>query len=130
MHLPKELIRRAEAQAGLLHRSQLLGGGIAGYSIPRLVSRGLLVVVHPNVYLIAGVPLTRQTRLLAAQLWAGDRAFYSHRTGAAIYGLDGITSSAIEISLPSGRRTGGVRTYRISSDDRTRVASAARRPRL
>jgi very-short-patch-repair endonuclease len=55
------------------------------------------------VYRIAGGPSTRSQQALAACLWAGDEAVVSHCTAAALWKLDGVTTDAVEVTVPASR---------------------------
>ena len=55
-----------------------------------------------GVYVDARSPEGPRTHLWAAQLALGDRAFFSHRTAAALLGLRKIDTRAIELTVISG----------------------------
>jgi hypothetical protein len=56
--------------------------------------------------------------MLAALLWAGPTAVLSHRTAAAMLGLDGMSPSPAELWARRGHRTGGVIVHRGEIDPR------------
>ena len=82
------LHRRAARQHGLLTRTDLDELAITRGVRRRLVAEGTLVAVGPRVFRVGGAPASRNQRVLAATLDTGG--FASHRTAAALYGLDGI----------------------------------------
>jgi hypothetical protein len=61
---------------------------------------------------VASFPETWRGRLLAALLWAGPEAFVSHRSAAALYGLDGFPEGSIEITAPYADPVRGVKVHR------------------
>jgi very-short-patch-repair endonuclease len=67
------------------------------------------------VYRLAGVPVTWQSVLLAHVLAAGPGALASHRSGAVVWGLDGVRLGAPELSTDRNRHyvaPPGVRVHR------------------
>lgn len=100
----------ASRQHGLVERSQI---GLADVEIARLVRARLLVRVHPGVYRVAGAPVTRHQRLLAAVLAAGPGSAVSHRSAAHEWGLAEFPDVA-EIVTPRAQwpRLKGVRVHR------------------
>jgi hypothetical protein len=58
---------------------------------------GRWVRVFPGVFAIAGLPADGRQHLLAALSWGGPDAVLSHRTAAAVHGLDGIRAPEPEL---------------------------------
>jgi very-short-patch-repair endonuclease len=76
--------------------------------------RGGLVRIAPRVYRIVGVPESWQGRLYAECLTAGPRALVSHRSAAALYGLNGFDPLAVaHLTIPRGGRPAKRASVRI-----------------
>ena len=56
------------AQYGAAHREQLLRAGLTRHCIQHDVGSGLLVPVHPGVFVDAASPAIRQREVMAATL--------------------------------------------------------------
>ncbi|MEA2932463.1 MAG: hypothetical protein QOI56_1248 [Actinomycetota bacterium] len=65
---------------------------------------GLWVREQPDVFRLAGAPVTWEQRVLAACMSAGPGAAASHRCAALLWGLRGIERAPVEITVPSERR--------------------------
>lgn len=57
-----------------------------------------------GVLRLSGAPVTWHSQVLAAVLAAGPGAVASHRTAAALHGLDGCRPGVPEVTVPRGRR--------------------------
>lgn len=77
----------AERQWGVISLEQLVAIGFSPGEIHTMVRRGQLLRVYRGVYALGHRRLTLQGRLHAALLAAGEGAFLSHRTAAAVRGL-------------------------------------------
>lgn len=111
-------------QHGVAHRRQLLACGLNSKMIQVRVKKGTLMRVHPEVYGITAVSLSWQGRLLASQLWLGERSVVSHRAAAALLGLDGFDPELVEITVPldaSIARRAGVRVHQSKTLDRADI---------
>ena len=106
------LVTVAQGQFGLITRAQLVELCLSESAIARLVCRGVLCRVRRGVYRLLGAGPGREQDIVAAQLWAGDDAFASHRTGAEIHGLPGGSPPLIEITTRRCVRTCGVVVHR------------------
>lgn len=104
----------ASKQHGLVTLDQLRALGASRASIRSRVGRGQWIKIDSGVLRLAGAPVTWESTVLAAVLGAGPDAVASHRTAAALWGLEGCRRGAPEITVPSGRsaRRAGVRTHR------------------
>ncbi|MDQ6928773.1 MAG: type IV toxin-antitoxin system AbiEi family antitoxin domain-containing protein, partial [Actinomycetota bacterium] len=91
------LARIAVAQHGLVTRRQALAGGVGPSTIDRWIRSGRLVVVHPSVYRLACVPDSFEGRLLASCLAVGKQAVVSHRSAAALWGVE--SEQRLELSV-------------------------------
>ena len=88
----------AKPQFGLISRQQAHAAGLSGKAIRYRVSAGRWEQLLSNVYRIVGAPDSWHQRLMAAILWAGGGAAISHRSAAALWGLDGATRDWVEVS--------------------------------
>jgi hypothetical protein len=88
----------------VLGRHQLLAMGFSKAALGRRLRAGRWARVYPGVYRIQGVPRTWHQQLMAACLWGGPGAVASHRSAAALWGFDGLSSEAIEIMTPRNLR--------------------------
>jgi hypothetical protein len=96
---------KAAAQHGFITWDQLLDAGLSSDVVRRLVAEGQLIRVAHGVYRMIGVKVTWRGRLMAACLQAGDDAMISHRSAAALWGLEGFEPPAtIDVTVPHGRR--------------------------
>lgn len=94
----------AARQHGLVTAPQARSRGASVAAIRHRVARGRWVVVSTGVYRIAGAPVTWESKVLAAVLAGGPRAVASHRTAAALWGLDGCRPGIPEVTVPRGGR--------------------------
>lgn len=106
-----ELARR---QHGLIERRQALAAGTTDATLSRRLAEGRLERLLPTVYRVAGAPPSREQRLLAACLAAGDEAAVSHRAAACSWGLVSGHANVVEIVTPRARwpRLSGVTVHR------------------
>jgi very-short-patch-repair endonuclease len=103
----------AARQHGLVAFGQMCALGFDDKAIGWRVRRGRLARVHPGVYRVAGAPVTREQRLLAPCLAAGEGSAVSHRSAAHEWGLAEFPD-VIEIVTPRAQwpRLSGVRVHR------------------
>jgi REase_MTES_1575/Transcriptional regulator, AbiEi antitoxin len=95
--------RIAEAQHGVVSRSQLSELGLGSDAIDHRVKIGRLHCVHRGVYAVVTRPLlTRHGFWMAAVLACQPQAFLSHRAAAALWGIRG--GSRTEVTVPRGRK--------------------------
>ena len=122
-------------QHALLSRSQAFALGLTRGQVNALVARGSWVRVLPSVYRIAASPKTWRQPLMAACLWAKERAVISGRSAAAVWEFEGYWRTRVELcsclhlTAPSGLVVHQV--SRLDAIDTTtrrgiRVTSAAR----
>lgn len=102
--IPPRLERLARNQAGVVSRQQALKAGLTRGMIDTKVKSGWWVLVHAGVYQIFTGHITREARLWAAILYAGQGAYLSHRTAAQINKLTDDESPVIDVTIPSNRR--------------------------
>jgi hypothetical protein len=102
--LPARMAAVAAGQHALISLEQLVALKVTRHQREHLLATGQIVRVAKDVYRLNGVPTTWQSRIAAAQLAAGEDAIVSHRSAAALYGLDGFDQQRIvHLSLPTGR---------------------------
>jgi predicted transcriptional regulator of viral defense system len=108
-------IERAAAHAaqqhGVISLHQLLDCGLPQSTISDWEARGQLVRLAPQVYRFAGAPDTWRQRVAVATLDSGGWA--SHRTAAALHGLDGQRGRVIEVVVERWRRSSRQTPYRV-----------------
>jgi very-short-patch-repair endonuclease len=93
----------ARSQHGVISRSQALRIGLSSDAIARRLSRGRWETLYPRVYRVSGAPPSWRQTLFGACLWTGPDAVASHRSAAALWGLEGVRDGFVEIT--SSRRT-------------------------
>lgn len=102
--LPARMAAIAERQHAHITLHQLDDLKVTRHQRAHLVATGQIVRVANDVYRLTGVPPTWQSRIAAAQLAAGEDAIVSHRSAAALYGLDGFDQQkVVHLSIPSSR---------------------------
>lgn len=114
-------LARAVATAGRQHNlltyDQALQAGLSPDTVRRLVDQGHWVRMTRGLFRINGVRVTWQARMMAACLQAGEGAVISHRSAAALWGLDGFEPPwTLDVTVPPGRRPriGRARVHRRS----------------
>ena len=89
----------AERQHSVFSVAQARACGFSYAVIHDRVASGVWIRIHIGVYRIAGSSLTHRARVMAATLAAGE-SVASHRTAAALHGLDGFaTDRTIEVMI-------------------------------
>ena len=108
-------------QHGLVSRAQALEAGMTIGQVHWRVRTGRWVRGAPGVYRSAAVPSTPRSELLAACM-AYD-ALASHRSAAALLGIDGYWLGRVEVSVAAGRvsRVPGARLHHSSQMDLARL---------
>jgi very-short-patch-repair endonuclease len=103
----------AARQAGVVHRDQL-ESELSPSQVKRLVADEVIRRLHPQVFVLVGVPISFRRAAWAAQLWSRDGAL-SGLTAARLLELDAPRSPVIEVSMPRrARPPSGVVVYRKS----------------
>ena len=119
--LPARLAAVATGQHALISLDQLADLKVTRHQREHLLATGQIVRVAKDVYRLNGAPTTWQSRIAAAQLAVGEDAIVSHRSAAALYGLEGFEHQRIvHLSLPGGRsprRPKDVRFHRCADYD-------------
>src|SRR5687768_3070443 len=81
------LAARAAEQHGVVSRAQLLELGFSRRAIARRLASGRLHRRYAGVYAVGHDRLSREGRWMAAVLACGPDAVLSHRSAAALWGL-------------------------------------------
>jgi hypothetical protein len=112
----QRLARLAAEQHGVVSAEQLSALGLTRNRVADLVTEGRLHRLYRGVYAVGHVKLTRDGRLSAALLAAGDGAFLSHRTAAALHGLRNLNLRRIDVTVvgSSGRPRSGLVLHRTT----------------
>ena len=98
----ERVLRRMRRQHGVVSRAQALDGGMTRAQIESCLRSGRWVREARGVYRHEAAPPTPLSRMLAACLAHGGLA--SHRSAAALHGIEGFTLARIELSVPRGRK--------------------------
>lgn len=136
----------AAHQVFLVTRDQVFGAGGSDDVIENRVAGGSWVKRHAGVYQTDSRPSSWEADLIAAVLAAGEKALVSHRAALLFWGMDGISSAPIEITVPFGNlpipegvvvhrtrrpvESATVRTVPITTPERTLLDCAALLPPL
>ena len=106
-----------QRQHGVIARRQLLGLGFGRGEIEWRIARGRLHPVMAGVYAVGRPDLDQHGRWMAAVLACGPGAVLSHRSAAALWGIDEGRRDEIDVStrISSARRRPGVDLHRRPS---------------
>ena len=96
------IARLAVRQCGPFSRAQALAVGMTDSSMLRRIRSGRWIVLHPGVYLLAGVAPTWNTEIWAALLAAGPVASVTHETAMRLAGSPHVASRPITLTAPHG----------------------------
>jgi hypothetical protein len=124
----------ASGQNGNVTRVQLLAIGLTDANIKYRIKIGRLYPVYRGVYAVGRPPSTPIEKASAAVLACGDRAALSHASAMVLWGFWKYWEEPFEVSVAGDRRTGGIRTHRVTgllqrdvtTRHRIRVTSPAR----
>lgn len=97
----QRVLRRMKRQYGIASREQALADGLTESQIKYRLRTGKWTTEARGVYRHAAVSPTALSRLLAACL--AHNALASHRSAAALFGIDGYTLDRVEIVVPPRR---------------------------
>jgi hypothetical protein len=90
-----------ERQEGVISTQQALAFGMSAGDIRWKVRSGRWQAVYRGVYATFSGKLSREARLWAAVLRAGDNAALSHETAAELLGFSAAPSEVIHVTVPS-----------------------------
>lgn len=125
MSLNPKVPALAARQHGVITWTQLCQLHVPHTTIERWATVGLLDRVAPEVYRFAGAPDTWRQRVMIAVLDSGGLA--SHRTAAALHGLDGHPGRVIEVTVERWRRSSRRTPYKIHESKDLRGPDFAKR---
>lgn len=95
----------ASRQYGHITLQQALEAGLTRAAVRRLQAEGHWISVAKGLYRIIAVMPTWRGRMLAACLQGGGEAVISHRSAAAVWGLEGFEPPwIIDVTVPPNRR--------------------------
>jgi very-short-patch-repair endonuclease len=112
----------ATRQHGVISRRQLIDLGLQRGAIAHRVKQGRLHPIHRGVYSLGHRRLTQRGHWIAAVLACGEEALLSHRSAAALWGLQRPRSSPVEVtSRHGGRGKQGIALHegRVHPEERT-----------
>ena len=92
--------RLAGSQLGLISCEQAVAQGMSRWTVNDRVDAQRWRSVYPGVYLIGVTEPSWEQKLLAACLFAGERAVVSHRAAGVLWRLDGLVRAPLEITVP------------------------------
>ena len=112
--LPSRLADTARVQHALITLKQLGELKVTRHQRERLLATGQLKRVAHDVYQLNGASFTWQAGIAAARLSVGTDALASHRSAAALFGLDGFDQQAVvHLSVPATRSPRRARNVQI-----------------
>lgn len=94
----------AQRHHGLITRRQAIAVGSSRSAWYRALASGLFEALYPNVARLWGSPSTVHQQALAAVWAVGDDALASHRTSAALWGIERPETDPIDVLIPSRAR--------------------------
>ncbi len=97
----ERVVRRMRRQHGLVTRAQAVEDGMTKRQIDHRLATGRWVRVARGLYRHTAVSPTPLSRLLAACL--AHKGIASHRSAAAVHGIDGFKLGPIELTVSKGR---------------------------
>ncbi|HET7445228.1 MAG TPA: type IV toxin-antitoxin system AbiEi family antitoxin domain-containing protein [Solirubrobacterales bacterium] len=107
-----EIARLADAQHGVVERSQLVRLGLGGRAVDRWLEAGALHQIHAGVYAVGHRRIPQRGWWMAAALGCGSGAVLSHWSAAELWGLRQATDRAIHVTLlPKSRHPPGIRRH-------------------
>lgn len=86
--------------SSFIPRDEILNAGGTDRMIASRIQRGLWTSPHAGVYRLGPEPSSWLERLDAAVVAAGPSALVSHRAAYVLWGLDGIDTQLVEITVP------------------------------
>ncbi len=94
------LLALAATQHGLVTDDQAHKAGYTIRMVRRRVATGVWERLLPGVLRFPGPPTSGRQAATAAALWGGPEALVSHSTAAVLWGLDGVETSRVAITVP------------------------------
>jgi Transcriptional regulator, AbiEi antitoxin/Protein of unknown function (DUF559) len=101
-----EMAALAGRQYGVVSRAQLIEIGMTESAVDRRLRAGRVYSLHPGVYAVGHLAVSREGRWLAAVMLGGADAVLSHRSAAALWGiLRGGERGRVEVTTPRKTRS-------------------------
>jgi very-short-patch-repair endonuclease len=94
------LLTLAATQHGLVGDAQAVKLGFSASMIRRRIRSGEWSRPLPRVLRCVGAPDSGRQAAMAAAIWAGPEAVVSHATAGVLWGLDGITTRRVHVTIP------------------------------
>lgn len=107
-----ELARRAARQHGVISRARCLEAGLSPRAVRYRLKIGRLQPVHLGVYGVGHAPTSPIARAMAAVLACGPGAVLSHRSAAALWGIEARWLPPLDVTAASKHRIRGIRLHR------------------
>lgn len=101
----------ADAQHGVVSRTQLLSAGVSRRQIQRRLQARRLRALHRGVYAVGHRALKPEGVWMAAVLAAGEGAVLSHWSAASLWRLRSGRGPRSHVTSPRGRRSGSAITF-------------------
>jgi predicted transcriptional regulator of viral defense system len=116
----------AVKQHGVVALDQLCAFGLGKDAVRKRVAAGRLHRVHRGVYAVGYPLLSKKGHWMAAVLACGPGAVLSHRSAAALWGLQGDGRAKVDVTAPGrrGRMPAGIAAHRhgaLDAPDRAKV---------
>jgi very-short-patch-repair endonuclease len=109
---PRVLCKQFAARRfGIITKAEALGLGMSLAQIRYCLEVGDWKVVHREIYAIAPAPLFEQ-QLMAGVAWAGPA---SHRSAAALFGLDGSSKEVVEVTTTRDLRSSSITIHKVAT---------------
>jgi very-short-patch-repair endonuclease len=116
-----ELARRAARQHGVLSRAQCYAAGLSANAVQYRLKIGRLQPIHPGVYGVGHAPVSPIARAMAAVLACGPGAVLSHRSAAALWGVDPRWRTPMDVTACTYHDVRGIRLHRTRTLTATQV---------
>src|SRR6218665_714130 len=118
----RAISRLASARHGVLTLAELEAIGLSPRAVRHRAASGRLRRVHQGVYACGG--LTRHGRWMAAVVASGHGALLSHRSDAALWGLETGEGGGADVTVPgSAHRRPGIALHSRGAVDPADIAT-------
>ena len=117
----QKIARIANRQHGVVARAELRDAGLSEKEIDRRVDKGILLVEYRGVYRVGHRSPSVEAHYIAAVKACGDGAVLSGRAAAFLYGLLKGAAPPPEVTTPTKRSIGGLKTRRGKAIEATKV---------
>jgi very-short-patch-repair endonuclease len=107
--------RHGRRNHGVIPWRVALNCGLDDQAILRLCKAGRWERLQPRAYVVAGAPITWQTRLAAVDASLENGFAFSHETAGALLGLDEVEQGSVEIATMQTPKLWNVTIHRVRS---------------